>query len=189
VEGAVVTRRRFRIIPRLRRRRDGEQVTIASEKRQFWVANAVTLLTTAIVAGTAMYATLKTSADGRLEERRGARVDALVEHWSTAIADASTAVELLAYRSNNFVKISEVIEYQGVLDADEFAAEKNFEKRYLEIRSNLAGPLARVGLVSSISTVDCLTVSWLSSTPGTRRWSSHAGCWRARRRLAWASPL
>ena len=156
VEGAVVTRRRFRIIPRLRRRRGGEQVTIASEKRQFWVANAVTLLTTAIVAGTAMYATLKTGVDGRIEERRSKRVDALIEHWSSTIADASTAIELLGQRSNDLWAYGTAIAEQGVVLDEALSNEADREKRYLEVRSNLAATTARAGLVSSVPTLECL---------------------------------
>lgn len=139
-----------------RRRGDGDTVTVASEKVQFWAGQSVVIMTTAIVAGTAMYATLKTSSDGRLEDRRGARVDALVEHWSSTIADASTAVELLGQRSNDLWAYGTALHDQGVVLDEALTNEKNREKDYLSVRKSLASTTARAGLVSSISTTDCL---------------------------------
>ncbi|MEY4391695.1 MAG: hypothetical protein RLZZ544_404, partial [Actinomycetota bacterium] len=111
-EEAAETKRRIWFMRMIRRERRREKV---AKDRSMMINVFVTVGTTAIVAGTAMYATLKTSSDGRLEDRRGARVDALVEHWSSTIADASTAVELLGQRSNDLWAYGTALHDQGVV--------------------------------------------------------------------------
>ena len=150
---AAETKRRVWFMRMIRRERRREKV---AKDRSTLISSLVTILTTAIVAGTAMYATLKTSSDGRLEERRGARVDALVEHWSSTIADASTAVELLGQRSNDLWAYGTAIAEQGVVLDEALGNEADREKKYLEVRSNLAATTARAGLVSSVPTLECL---------------------------------
>lgn len=150
---AAETKRRVWFMRMIRRERRREKV---AKDRSTLISSLVTILTTAIVAGTAMYATLKTSSDGRLEERRGARVDALVEHWSSTIADASTAVELLGQRSNDLWAYGTAIAEQGVVLDEALGNEADREKKYLEVRSNLAATTARAGLVSSVPTLQCL---------------------------------
>ena len=103
-------------------------------------------LSTAIVAGTATYATLKSTKDSLVEERRGARVDAIVEHWSSTIAEASTAVELLGQRSNDLWAYGTAIAEQGVLLDEALDNEQSKEKDYLDVRKTLASSTARAGL-------------------------------------------
>jgi hypothetical protein len=150
---AAETKRRVWFMRMIRRERRREKV---AKDRSTLINSFVTIGTTVIVAGTAMYATLKTSSDGRLEERRGARVDALVEHWSSTIADASTAIELLGQRSNDLWAYGTAIAEQGVVLDEAFGNEADREKKYLEVRSNLAATTARAGLVSSVPTLQCL---------------------------------
>ena len=150
---AAETKRRFWFMRMIRRERRRERI---AKDRSTLISSLVTIRTTAIVAGTAMYATLKTSADGRLEERRGARVDALVEHWSSTIADASTAIELLGQRSDYLWAYGTAIVEQDVILEEALVDEEKSEKRYLEVRSNLAATTARAGLVSSVPTLTCL---------------------------------
>ena len=150
---AAETKRRVWFMRMIRRERRREKI---AKDRSMLINVFVTVGTTAIVAGTAMYATLKTSADGRIEERRSARVDALVEHWSSTIADASTAVELLGQRSNDLWAYGTALHDQGVVLDEALNNEKNREKDYLNVRKNLAATTARAGLVSSVSTTDCL---------------------------------
>ena len=109
---AAETKRRVWFMRMIRRERRREKI---AKDRSMLINVFVTVGTTAIVAGTAMYATLKTSSDGRIEDRRGARVDALVEHWSSTIADASTAVELLGQRSNDLWAYGTALHDQGVV--------------------------------------------------------------------------
>ncbi|MFN5649943.1 MAG: hypothetical protein ACK49M_00465 [Actinomycetes bacterium] len=150
---AAETKRRVWFMRMIRRERRREKV---AKDRSTLINSFVTIGTTVIVAGTAMYATLKTSSDGRLEERRGARVDALVEHWSSTIADASTAIELLGQRSNDLWAYGTAIAEQGVVLDEALGNEADREKKYLEVRSNLAATTARAGLVSSVPTLQCL---------------------------------
>ena len=147
------TKRRVWIMRMLRRERRREKV---AKDRSMLVNSMITLSTTMIVAGTAMYATLKTSADGRVEDRRSTRVDALVEHWSSTIADASTAIELLGQRSNDLWAYALALTEQGVVLEDALKNEATREKDFLSVRKNLASTTARAGLVSSVSTVACL---------------------------------
>ena len=150
---AAETKRRVWFMRMIRRERRREKV---AKDRSTIINSMVTIGTTVIVAGTAMYATLKTSADGRLEDRRGARVDALIEHWSSTIADASTAIELLGQRSNDLWAYGTAIAEQGVVLDEALTNEAEREKKYLEVRSNLAATTARAGLVSSVPTLECL---------------------------------
>ena len=146
-------KRRVWFMRMLRRERRREKV---AKDRSMLVNSLVAVSTTALVAGTAMYATLKTSADGRIEERRSARVDALVNHWSSTIADASTAIELLGQRSNDLWAYALALSEQGVILEDALKNEAAREKDYLSVRKNLAATTARAGLVSSVSTTSCL---------------------------------
>jgi hypothetical protein len=150
---AAETKRRIWFMRMIRRERRREKI---AKDRSMMINVFVTVGTTAIVAGTAMYATLKTSTDGRLEDRRGARVDALVEHWSSTIADASTAVELLGQRSNDLWAYGTALNDQGVVLDEALTNEKSREKDFLSVRKSLASTTARAGLVSSVSTTDCL---------------------------------
>lgn len=152
-EEVAETKRRIWFMRMIRRERRREKV---AKDRSTIINSFVTIGTTIIVAGTAMYATLKTSADGRLEDRRGARVDALIEHWSSTIADASTAIELLGQRSNDLWAYGTAIAEQGVVLDEALSNEADREKKYLEVRSNLAATTARAGLVSSVPTLECL---------------------------------
>lgn len=152
-DDAAETKRRVWFMRMIRRERRREKV---AKDRSMLINTMVTLGTTGLVAGTAMYATLKTSADGRLEDRRGARVDAIVEHWSETIADASTAIELLTQRSNDLWAYATAMNEQGVLLDEALANEKTREKEYLSVRKDIASASARAGLVSSVSTTTCL---------------------------------
>lgn len=146
-------KRRVWFMRMIRRERRREKV---AKDRSMLINTLVTLGTTGVVAGTAMYATLKTSADGRLEDRRGARVDAIVEHWSATIADASTAIELLTQRSNDLWAYATALNEQGVSLDEALQNEATREKEYLSIRKDIASASARAGLVSSVSTTTCL---------------------------------
>lgn len=146
-------KRRVWFMRMIRRERRRDKV---AKDRSMLINTLVTLGTTGIVAGTAMYATLKTSADGRLEDRRGARVDAIVEHWSSTIADASTAIELLTQRSNDLWAYATALNEQGVSLDEALKNEANREKEYLSVRKDIASASARAGLVSSVSTTTCL---------------------------------
>lgn len=146
-------KRRIWIMRMLRREKRREKV---AKDRSTMINSLVTIGTTTIVAGTAMYATLKTAADGRIEDRRGSRVDALVEHWSSTIADASTAIELLGQRSNDLWAYAVALNDQGVILDDALKNEATREKDYLSVRKNLASTTARAGLVSSTTTTECL---------------------------------
>lgn len=167
---ATETKRRVWFMRMIRRERRRERI---AKDRSTLISSLVTILTTAIVAGTAMYATLKTSADGRLEERRGARVDALVEHWSSTIADASTAIELLGQRSDYLWAYGTAIVEQDVILEEALVDEEEREKRYLEVRSNLAATTARAGLVSSVPTLTCLDrfISLLDTWQNALNWT------------------
>ena len=79
------------------------------------VSNSVAVLTTSIVAVTAMYATLTTTDKNLEESRRGARVSALVDEWSVTIADAAAAIELLDQRANDLWAFGAAYEQQGVI--------------------------------------------------------------------------
>lgn len=146
-------KRRVWFMRMLRRERRREKV---AKDRTMLINTAVTIASTAIVAGTAMYATLKTSADGRIEDRRGARVDAIVEHWSSTISDASTAIELLTQRSNDLWAYATALNDQGVSLDEALSNEAGREKEYLSVRKSMASSTARAGLVSSVATTTCL---------------------------------
>lgn len=146
-------KRRVWFMRMLRRERRREKV---AKDRSMLINSMVAVSTTALVAGTAMYATLKTSADGRIEERRSKRVDALIDHWSSTIADASTAIELLGQRSNDLWAYALALSEQGVILEDALNNEASREKDYLGVRKNLASTTARAGLVSSVATTNCL---------------------------------
>ena len=79
------------------------------------VSNSVAVLTTSIVAVTAMYATLSTTDKNLQESRRGARVSALVDEWSVTIADAAAAIELLDQRASDLWAFGAAYEQQGVI--------------------------------------------------------------------------
>ena len=88
----VAEKRRWRGLLRFMKR-EGER-----RDRSMLFNAAVTIGTTALVAFTAMYATLSTTNRNLNETRRGARVVALVEEWSVTVADASSAIEILGQR-------------------------------------------------------------------------------------------
>lgn len=152
-EDVAETKRRIWIMRMLRRERRREKV---AKDRSMMINVLVSVLTTALVAGTAMYATLKTSADNQIEGRRSKRVDALIEHWSSTIADASTAVELLGQRSNDLWAYALAITEQGVILEEAMKNEATRDKDFLSVRKNLAATTARAGLVSSAKTTECL---------------------------------
>ena len=91
----VAEKRRWRGMLRFMKR-EGEQ-----RDRSMMFNATVTVGTTALVAFTAMYATLSTTNRNLNETRRGARVVALVEEWSVTVADASSAIEILGQRAND----------------------------------------------------------------------------------------
>lgn len=146
----------------------------ASERRRWWqllrfmkregerrdrsmIFNAmITVGTTALVAFTAMYATLSTTNKNLEETRRGARVDALVSEWSVTIADASSAIELLDQRANDLWAFGAAYEQQGVVLDEAMANEAKKETDYLKVRKDLAFSTAKAGLVSSSFTNKCL---------------------------------
>ena len=92
----------------------------------------VTVGTTALVAFTAMYATLSTTNRNLNETRRGARVVALVEEWSVTVADASSAIELLGQRANDLWAYGAAIEQQGVILDEALVSEATKETSYLK---------------------------------------------------------
>jgi hypothetical protein len=152
-EDVAETRRRVWFMRMIRRERRREKI---AKDRTTMINSLVTVFSTAIVAGTATYATLKSTKDSLGEERRGSRVDAIVEHWSATIAEASTAVELLGQRSNDLWAYGTAIAEQGVLLDEALKNEQSKEQDYLSVRKNLASSTARAGLVSSPNTTDCL---------------------------------
>ena len=152
-EEVAETKRRIWFMRMIRRERRREKI---AKDRSTMINSLVTVFSTAIVAGTATYATLKSTKDSLGEERRGARVDAIVEHWSSTIAEASTAVELLGQRSNDLWAYGTAIAEQGVLLDEALENEQSKEKDYLDVRKTLASSTARAGLVSSPNTTECL---------------------------------
>jgi hypothetical protein len=134
---------------------------------------AVTIGTTALVAFTAMYATLSTTNRNLNETRRGARVVALVEEWSVTVADASSAIELLGQRANDLWAYGAAIEQQGVILDEALASEATKETAYLKVRQSLAYSSAKAGLVSSAVTNKCLDkfVAMLDTWQNALNWT------------------
>lgn len=133
----------------------------------------VTVGTTALVAFTAMYATLSTTNRNLNETRRGARVEALVEEWSVTVADASSAIELLGQRANDLWAYGAAIEQQGVILDEALANEAAKETDYLKTRESLAYSTAKAGLVSSAVTNKCLDkfVAMLDTWQNALNWT------------------
>lgn len=132
-------------------RREGER----RDRTQLMNA-LVTILSSAIVAFTATWATLSTTDRNIAETRRGQRVDALVEQWSSAIADSSSAVELIGQRVNDLWAYAAALEQEGVVLEEALSNETTKESDYLKIRRDIAFSSARAGLVSSAGTNECL---------------------------------
>jgi hypothetical protein len=134
---------------------------------------AVTVGTTALVAFTAMYATLSTTSKNLNETRRGARVVALVEEWSVTVADASSAIELLGQRANDLWAYGAAIEQQGVILDEALQNEASKETAYLKVRQALAFSTAKAGLVSSKVTNTCLDqfVTMLDTWQNALNWT------------------
>ena len=134
---------------------------------------AVTVGTTALVAFTAMYATLSTTSKNLNETRRGARVVALVEEWSVTVADASSAIELLGQRANDLWAYGAAIEQQGVILDEALINEASKETAYLKVRQALAFSTAKAGLVSSKVTNTCLDqfVTMLDTWQNALNWT------------------
>jgi hypothetical protein len=116
----------------------------------------VTIGSTALIAFTAMYATLSTTNRNLSETRRGARVVALVEEWSVTVADASSAIELLGQRANDLWAYGAAMDQQGVILDDALINEATKETSYSKVRQSLAYSSAKAGLVSSTVTNKCL---------------------------------
>ena len=133
----------------------------------------VTVGTTALVAFTAMYATLSTTNRNLNETRRGARVVALVEEWSVTVADASSAIELLGQRANDLWAYGAAIEQQGVILDEALVSEATKETSYLKVRQSLAYSSAKAGLVSSAVTNKCLDkfVAMLDTWQNALNWT------------------
>lgn len=132
-------------------RREGER-----RDRSNMVNALVTVLSSAIVAFTATWATMSTTDRNINETRRGQRVDALVEQWSVSIADASSAVELIGQRANDLWAYAAAIEQEGVILEEAFENEAAKESDYLKVRKEIAFSSAKAGLVSSANTNKCL---------------------------------
>ena len=137
------------------------------------VSNSVAVLTTSIVAVTAMYATLSTTDKNLEESRRGARVSALVDEWSVTIADAAAAIELLDQRANDLWAFGAAYEQQGVILNEAMENETAKEKEYLKVRQNIAFSSAKAGLVSSTVTNKCLDkfVTMLDTWQNALNWT------------------
>ena len=137
------------------------------------VSNSVAVLTTSIVAVTAMYATLTTTDKNLEESRRGARVSALVDEWSVTIADAAAAIELLDQRANDLWAFGAAYEQQGVILNEAMENETAKEKEYLKVRQNIAFSSAKAGLVSSTVTNKCLDkfVTMLDTWQNALNWT------------------
>ena len=133
----------------------------------------VTVGTTALVAFTAMYATLSTTNRNLNETRRGARVVALVEEWSVTVADASSAIEILGQRANDLWAYGAAIEQQGVILDEALDSEATKETSYLKVRQSLAFSSAKAGLVSSEVTNKCLDkfVAMLDTWQNALNWT------------------
>jgi len=149
-------------------KREGER-----RDRSMMFNAAVTIGTTALVAFTAMYATLSTTNRNLNETRRGARVVALVEEWSVTVADASSAIELLGQRANDLWAYGAAIEQQGVILDEALSNEATKETSYLKVRQSLAYSSAKAGLVSSAVTNKCLDkfVAMLDTWQNALNWT------------------
>ena len=163
----VVEKRRWRGLLRFMKR-EGER-----RDRSMMINAAITIGTTALVAFTAMYATLSTTNRNLNETRRGARVEALVEEWSVTVADASSAIELLGQRANDLWAYGAAIEQQGVILDEALANEAAKETDYLKTRESLAYSTAKAGLVSSAVTNKCLDkfVAMLDTWQNALNWT------------------
>jgi len=144
-----------------------------SRDRSMMFNAAVTIGTTALVAFSAMYATLSTTNRNLNETRRGARVVALVEEWSVTVADASSAIELLGQRANDLWAYGAAIEQQGVILDEALSNEATKETSYLKVRQSLAYSSAKAGLVSSAVTNKCLDkfVAMLDTWQNALNWT------------------
>lgn len=149
-------------------RREGER-----RDRSQLVNALVTILSSAIVAFTATWATLSTTDRNISETRRGQRVDALVEQWSVAIADSSSAVELISQRVNDLWAFAAAIEQEGVVLDEALANESKKESDFLKIRKDIAFSSAKAGLVSSAKTNECLDkfISFLDTWNNALSWT------------------
>ena len=163
----VAEKRRWRGLLRFMKR-EGER-----RDRSMIFNAAVTIGTTALVAFTAMYATLSTTNRNLEETRRGARVVALVEEWSVTVADASSAIEILGQRANDLWAYGAAIEQQGVILDEALANEATKETAYLKVRQSLAFSSAKAGLVSSEVTNKCLDkfVAMLDTWQNALNWT------------------
>lgn len=133
----------------------------------------VTILSSAIVAFTATWATLSTTDRNISETRRGQRVDALVEQWSVAIAESSSAVELIGQRVNDLWAYAAAIEQEGVVLDEALTNESSKESDYQKIRKDIAFSSAKAGLVSSTDTNECLDkfISFLDTWNNALSWT------------------
>lgn len=144
-----------------------------SRDRSMMFNAAVTIGTTALVAFSAMYATLSTTNRNLNETRRGARVVALVEEWSVTVADASSAIELLGQRANDLWAYGAAIDQQNVILDEALVSEAKKETAYLKVRQSLAYSSAKAGLVSSAVTNKCLDkfVAMLDTWQNALNWT------------------
>jgi len=144
-----------------------------SRDRSMMFNAAVTIGTTALVAFSAMYATLSTTNRNLNETRRGARVVALVEEWSVTVADASSAIELLGQRANDLWAYGAAIDQQNVILDEALVSEATKETAYLKVRQSLAYSSAKAGLVSSAVTNKCLDkfVAMLDTWQNALNWT------------------
>jgi hypothetical protein len=163
----VAEKRRWRGMLRFMKR-EGE-----SRDRSMMFNAAVTVGTTALVAFSAMYATLSTTNRNLNETRRGARVVALVEEWSVTVADASSAIELLGQRANDLWAYGAAIDQQNVILDEALVSEATKETAYLKVRQSLAYSSAKAGLVSSAVTNKCLDkfVAMLDTWQNALNWT------------------
>jgi hypothetical protein len=163
----IAEKRRWRGLLRFIKR-EGE-----SRDRSMMINAAITIGTTALVAFSAMYATLSTTNKNLTETRRGARVEALVEEWSVTIADASSAIELLGQRANDLWAYGAAIEQEGVILDEALDSEASKETSYLKVRQSLAYSSAKAGLVSSAVTNKCLDkfVAMLDTWQNALNWT------------------
>ncbi|MFI0462200.1 MAG: hypothetical protein ACH36C_09155 [Ilumatobacteraceae bacterium] len=163
----VAEKRRWRGMLRFMKR-EGER-----RDRSMMFNAAVTVGTTALVAFSAMYATLSTTNRNLNETRRGARVVALVEEWSVTVADASSAIEILGQRANDLWAYGAAIDQQGVILDEALVSEATKETAYLKVRQSLAFSSAKAGLVSSEVTNKCLDkfVAMLDTWQNALNWT------------------
>lgn len=141
--------------------------------RSLLVNALVTIVSSAIVAFTATWATINTTDRNISETRRGQRVDALVEQWSVAIADSSSATELISQRVNDLWAFAAAIEQEGVVLDEALTNEANKESDFLKIRKDIAFSSAKAGLVSSTNTNQCLDkfISFLDTWNNALSWT------------------